>query len=427
MTDIDQDAVAAPEPRVSAPAPPPADGRSVVPTVVLVAGTLLLALGCAQLHGQAGPWGVGVLTVLAGAVAFSGRVRLPTDPLVRHVAIGIVGGLLVLLFTDKVGSFTDFQIAQVAYYLPAVAGLNFLTGLNGQLSLGHGALMAVGGYTAAVLMYHQGHVPIVVVLLAAVVVTGLAGALVGIAAARLRGPYLAGATLALAVALPEVATRYRTIFGGETGLRNVPRPLTPPGWLSTAFTPERWLAWVGIVCGLVTLVLLANLTLSGLGRRLRTVRDNETAAALVGINVARTQVLAFVISAACAGLAGALYGLTNNVVNPAGFSLTLSFALLTAIVVGGLGTVAGSIWGAMALVYVPRLTNGISNHFKLGTSVRGNLPLAIYGVVLVVAMLVFPEGIQGGLRRLGRLVRRGRPGPGQVSSGAPELVLQPPA
>lgn len=397
-------------PMVSAPPlTPPRAPTLPLPTVALVVVTAAAGAGCAQLHGQVGPWAVGALTVLVAAVAFSGRLELPADPLVRHVLVALVGGGLALLFTDKVGSFTDFQAAQVAYFLPAVAGLNFLTGLNGQLSLGHGALMAVGGYTTAVLMYHQPHVPVVLVLLAAVAVTGLAGAVVGIAAARLRGPYLGGATLALAVALPEVATRYATLFGGEQGLHDVPRPLTTPGWLPEAFTSERWLAWVGIACGVLTLLLLANLGSSGFGRRLRTVRDEETAASLVGISVARTQIAAFVISAACAGLAGALYGFANNVVNPAGFSLTLSFALLTGIVVGGLGTLAGSVWGAIALVYVPRATNGVSNHFKLGTSVKGNLPLAIYGVVLALAMLVFPEGIQGGIR-LRRLV----PGGGEV-------------
>jgi branched-chain amino acid transport system permease protein len=392
-----------------------------LPTVALVGVTVAAGLACAQLHGKAGPWAVGALAVVVAAVAFSGRIDLPADPLVRHLLVALVGGGLALLFTDKVGSFTDFQAAQVAYFLPAVAGLNFLTGLNGQLSLGHGALMAVGGYTTAVMMYHQPHVPIVVVLLAAIVVTGAAGAVVGIAAARLRGPYLGGATLALAVALPEVATRYATLFGGEQGLHDVPRPLTTPGWLSDTFTSERWLAWVGIACGVLTLLLLANLDTSSFGRRLRTVRDDETAASLVGISVARTQIGAFVISASCAGLAGALYGLANNVVNPAGFSLTLSFALLTGIVVGGLGTLAGSLWGAIALVYVPRATNGVSNHFKLGTSVKGNLPLAIYGVVLALAMLLFPEGIQGGVRRLRRLVPRR----GEGVSAEPEVQPGP--
>jgi branched-chain amino acid transport system permease protein len=251
-------------------------------------------------------------------------------------------------------------------------------------------------------MVHQPHVAIVVLLVAAVLVTAAVGAVVGIAAARLRGPYLAGATLALAVALPELATRYRSTLGGEQGLPL--RTLGSPGWLSPSFPAERWLAWVGVVSGLVVLVLLANLMVSGRGRRWRTVRDDETAASLVGINVPRTQVNAFVVSAACAGLGGSLYGLANSLANPAGFTVALSFALLTAIVVGGLGSLAGSIWGAIALVYIPHLTNNVSEHFKFGTAVKGNLPLAIYGLVLVIAMLVFPEGIQGGLRRLSRIV-----------------------
>jgi branched-chain amino acid transport system permease protein len=368
---------------------------------VLVAGLVVLAL-LGQVHGKAAPIAIAALAVLVAVAGASGRLSLPVNVLVRHLLVAVVAGAFLLVFSDHVGTFSDFQIAEVAFYVPAVAGLNLLTGSNGQLSLGHGALMAVGAYTAAVLMTHQPHVAIIVLLVAAVVVTAAAGAVVGVAAARLRGPYLAGATLALAVGLPELATHYRSILGGEQGLDL--RPLGVPAWLSASFPPERWLAWVGILCGLVVLVLLANLIHSGTGRRLRTVRDDETAAALVGTNVARTQVLAFVISAGCAGLAGALYGLANSVANPAGFTLALSFALLTAIVVGGIGTLAGSIWGAIALVYIPRLTNNVSEHYKLGTSVKGNLPLAIYGVVLVAAMLVFPEGIQGGLRRLGRVV-----------------------
>lgn len=370
--------------------------------LVVVAG-LLIALGFAQ--GRAIPWAIAALGLLAGVALTSGRLSLPDNPLLRNLLFAVLAGAFVLVFSDHVGAFTDYQISQVAYFLPAVAGLNLLTGYNGQLSLGHGALMAVGAYTGAVLMTHQAHVPIVVLLLAAVVVTAAAGAIVGVAAARLRGPYLAGATLTLAVALPELATRYRGLLGGEQGL--VLRPLLGPSWLSASFTPERWLAWIGVVASLVTLVLVANFRQSGWGRRLRTVRDDETAAALVGINVAQTRILAFVVSAGCAGLAGALYGLTTSLANPAAFTAELSFALLTGIVIGGLGTIAGSAWGAAALVYVPRLTNGVSNHFKLGPSVKGNLPLAIYGLVLVAAMLVFPEGIQGALRRLARFVPRG--------------------
>ena len=400
----------APAPDVAAPTgttPPPsaAVGAAATAGIAVVALALLALLS--QVHGKVAPWGIAGLAVVLGVTAFSGRVTLPASPLLRHLLIAAVGGALVLVFSDHVGTFSDFQIAQVAYFVPAVAGLNVLTGHNGQLSLGHGALMAVGAYTAAVLMTHQPHVAIVVLLVAAVAVTALVGAVVGVAAARLRGPYLAGATLALAVALPELATRYRSILGGEQGLSL--RTLSSPGWLSPSFPPERWLAWVGIVSGLVILVLLANLMVSGRGRRWRTVRDDETAASLVGVNVPRTQVNAFVVSAACAGLGGALYGLANSLANPAAFTVALSFGLLTAIVVGGVGSLAGSIWGAIALVYIPHLTNSASDHYKLGTSVKGNLPLAIYGLVLVGAMLVFPEGIQGGLRRLGRAIPGLRP------------------
>jgi branched-chain amino acid transport system permease protein len=388
--------------------PPDATGAAgPLATAGVVGVAMIVLLGLAQLHGRPATFGIALLAALLGLATFAGRLTLPATPLFRHVLVAAVAGALALVFADHVGSFTDFEIAQVAYFLPAVAGLNLLTGHNGQLSLGHGALMAVGAYAAAVLMVHQPHVPIIVLLVLAVVASTVAGAVVGVAAARLRGPYLAGATLTLAVAVPEIATRYSKTLGGEQGLPL--RPLGSPGWLSTTFSAERWLAWVGIVCGLVVLVLLANLMRSGTGRRFRTVRDDETAASLTGTNVARTQVLAFVVSAACAGLAGALYGLTNSLANPAAFSLTLSFALVTAIVVGGLGTLAGSVWGAVVLVYIPHLTNNLSTRYKFGPSVKGNLPLAIYGSVLVVAMLVFPEGIQGGLRRLGEAIPGLRP------------------
>jgi branched-chain amino acid transport system permease protein len=159
---------------------------------------------------------------------------------------------------------------------------------------------------------------------------------------------------------------------------------------------------VSIAAALVALVLLANLVHSGRGRRVRCVRDDEIAASLAGINVGRTKVLAFVVSAACAGLAGGLYGFWSGVVSPGAFSLTLSLSLVTAMVLGGTGSLTGAVWGAIALVFVPKYTDSASKHFQFATATKNNLPLAIYGVVLVLAILAFPEGIQGGLRRLAR-------------------------
>ena len=251
-------------------------------------------------------------------------------------------------------------------------------------------------------------------LLAAVLSTGVIGIGFGYAAARLRGPYLAGATLTLAVAIPQVATRYKSIFGGESGLTVAPS--SPPDWLGADFPPERWLAWIAFAAAIVTMVLLANLLRGAPGRAFKAVRDNEAAAALAGINVARTQVLAFVVSAACAGLAGALLAYWTGVTAPAGFTLALSLQLITAIVIGGLGSLAGAVWGSLVLVFVPLLTSGMASGLSLPSSVADNLPLAIYGGILVIAMLVAPHGIQGALRRIlayGRARWGNTPGGGQ--------------
>ena len=142
----------------------PRRGATVGPVVTagVVAVAMLVLLGLAQLHGRPATFGIAVLAAVLGTAAFTGRLSLPTSPLLRHLLIAAIGGALVIVFADHVGSFTDFEIGEVAYYLPAVAGLNLLTGYNGQLSLGHGALMAVGAYTGAVMMAHQPHVPIVV-------------------------------------------------------------------------------------------------------------------------------------------------------------------------------------------------------------------------------------------------------------------------
>jgi branched-chain amino acid transport system permease protein len=128
------------------------------------------------------------------------------------------------------------------------------------------------------------------------------------------------------------------------------------------------------------------------------VRDDEVAASLAGIHVARTKVLAFVISAACAGLAGAFLGLSTGVVNTGEFPLTLSIQLLAAMVLGGTGSLMGMWWGAVLLVYLPQWSTSLSGDFSLGSGVSAYLATIIFGLVLIVAMIVAPTGIQGGLR-----------------------------
>jgi len=334
------------------------------------------------------------------------RLRLPEQTLARHLLLALVFGVLLFLLSISLGAFDNLRMASAAYFFTALAGLTVLTGLNGQISLGHGALMAVGAYSTALLVSRAGW-PLFPTMVAATVITALAGVLVGAAASRLRGPYLAGATLALAVGLPGLADRYPGAFGGENGIDVAPP--TPPSSLGATFPLERWEAWIACTGALVVYVLLANLMRGRVGRTFRAIRDDEVAAQLAGLNVARVQILAFVISAACAGLAGASLVVVTQIAAPGAFPLELSLSLLTGIVLGGLGSLAGAVWGALALVFLPQWSTDVAQSFSLSNDVQANLPLALYGLVLIGVVVAAPQGIQGALRGIARLAwPRGR-------------------
>ncbi len=321
--------------------------------------------------------------------------RLWDQPMVRHLLLGLAAALGFLLLTSALSPYDDFQVAQVAVYALALAGLTVLTGANGQISLGHGAFMAVGAYTTAMLLVDE-QVPLGLAVAASTATSALLGLIVGLPATRLRGPYLAGLTLALAVGLPQVSVRFAHVFGGEEGI-SVPPPTPPDG-----VDPQRWLAWICLLTTLVVLVLLANLMSSNVGRAFRSVRDDEVAAALAGIHVGRTKVLCFTVSAACAGLSGGLLGLGTAIVNPGEFAPALSIGLLAGMVLGGAGSLLGAWWGAVFLVYVPQWATSISSSLHLNSSISSNLALVVYGLVLIGVVMAAPAGIQGGLRRLVR-------------------------
>jgi len=329
--------------------------------------------------------------------------------LLRNLAITLVAAAIILALSYVLPPFRNYQLATVGAYLCVTAGLTVLTGLNGQLSLGHGALMAVGAYTLAMVqnaLAGRGQWTLVVAIVAAVVLTTAVGAVVGLAAARLRGPYLAGLTLAVAVVVPAITSTFDKTFNSDQGLSVAVDP--PPLALGYSFPYERWQAWIAWTGALLTLLLLANLITSRFGRNLKAVRDDEAAARLAGVNVARTQVLAFVVSAASAGLGGALFAVLAQSVSPGAFPITLSLFLVMAIVIGGLGSLAGAAWGAVLLVVLPASTQSLTESIDvspaLAQRLEGNLPLAIFGVVLIVVMLAFP----GGIASLGRSWRKSR-------------------
>jgi branched-chain amino acid transport system permease protein len=342
------------------------------------------------------------MTTLAVRGGRAAGLAIRRSTLARSLGVVIAVGIVLLFVTDHLSAYRNLQLADGAYYFAALAGLTVVVGLSGQVSLGHGAFMAVGAYTVALLVGNEGWA-LAPALLAALVGSALVGLPVGAAASRLRGPYLAGATLAFAVGLPALADKYPNTLGGENGL--VINPPTPPSWLGASFSLEQWEAWIACIGALVVLFALYNLTHSGIGRSFRAARDDEIAAALCGLHVGRTQTLAFVISAACAGLGGGLLTAVLQLAAPSAFPFQLSLALLAGVVVGGLGSLAGAAWGAALLVLLPNWTDDLSHTLSLNINVQDNLPFAIYGLVLIAAMLLWPSGIQGGLRAAGRWLR----------------------
>ncbi len=315
--------------------------------------------------------------------------------MLRHLVL--CAGALVLFYvlTVNLSSYHNYQVGLIALFAMVIAGLSVLTGINGQISLGHGAFMAVGAYTFALVQEHV-TLPLALELLAAVAASAVLGLVVGIPATRLRGPYLAGMTLILALGLPQLADKYNSVFGGDEGLH--PSQLVAPG----AVDPNRWFAWITVLVAVIVVALLANLVRSHFGRAMRAVRDNEVAAMLAGIHVGRTKVLAFVVSAGCAGLAGAFLALSGGVVTTGDFPLSLSIYLVAAMVLGGAGSLVGPWWGAIAIVYLPQWSTSISSDFGLGSAVAANLALVIFGLVLIIVMMLAPTGVQGGVRWLAR-------------------------
>jgi branched-chain amino acid transport system permease protein len=335
--------------------------------------------------------------------------HLGRTPLRRNTLGALVGLVIVILVLSSVSPFRQGQFATMAYLGIAAGGLTVLTGVNGQLSLGHGALMAVGAYTTALLLHDVAQpLPLPVIVLLSVLVTILVGAVVGVAAARLHGPYIAGATLALAVAVPGIASFFSDTLGGEQGL-SVPTP-APPSWFADAVyfltagdvNGSQYLAYVGWIGLIITFVLLANLSASRVGRNWRAVRDDTVAAEIAGINVGRARVRAFVVSAACAGLAGAVMAMVVRIAAPSGFTLGLSLALLTAVVLGGLGSLAGALMGAALLTFLPQAITGFGQNLGLSDLQSAQLAPLVYGLTLMLVILLAPAGLVGTIRNAWR-------------------------
>jgi branched-chain amino acid transport system permease protein len=331
---------------------------------------------------------------------------VPSRAVLRIAAV-VAGAAVLILLPQLVSSYRSFQLVYVGIYFIALLGLNLLTGHSGQISLGHGAFMAIGAYTTAIVVTHEGVRDLWTIPLAAVV-AGIAGFLFGYPALRLEGPYLALATFAVAIALPSLAKRFPGLTGGGTGV-NLDQPHAPYGLPLSATHWLYVLTWsIGVVLFGASWLLLRG----RFGRTLRAVRDSEVAASSIGIDGALYKRLAFGISALYGGVAGALMAIAVGYVNPDTFPATLSILLLTGAVVGGLGSIFGPLLGAFFVEFVPLYAQDVSR----------DAPGVVYGLFLVLVMFVAPAGVIDLMRRFGTfLSHRLTLGPDRLSDQTPSL------
>ena len=303
----------------------------------------------------------------------------------------------IIFYLGKIlDPYNQGQLSVVLMYFVGILSITFLTGLSGQISLGQGALMAVGGYTCALVVLNLGlnyWQSIIIAVLASLV----AGWILGITAARLSGPYLAGTTLVIALAIPSLANRFESVFGGDVGL-SVDFG-NPPEWLSSAIGEigyEQWQLFATLPFASIALYLALNLFKSRTGRSWRAVRDHEIAASLTGVNVQRIKIFTFVVASGFAGLAGALYGL-RGIVGPSVYPISLSLALLTGAVLGGLRSIGGAFIGAVLVVFLPDLIEAISGSWELAPQISNYLPAMVASILLILTVVLNPAGVAGGL------------------------------
>ena len=281
------------------------------------------------------------------------------------IAIYALGqGLTVAGIID---SYTFMNIAPLAINIILAVSLNLITGITGQFSLGHAAFMAVGAYTSAILTSNFG-MPFIVGIIGAAFMAAVSGVFIGIPTLRLKGDYLAIATLGFGEIIKTLLLNNEYV-GGASGFNYIP-----------LYTNWTWLFLMVVL----TIVVISNFIKSKSGRACIAIREDEIAAEAMGINTTFYKVLAFAIGALFAGIAGALYGGYLSFITPESFGFMKSIDILVIVVFGGMGSITGSIVGAIAISFISIVLQGIPE-----------LRMVIYSVILFIIMVYRPQGIMG--------------------------------
>jgi branched-chain amino acid transport system permease protein len=331
------------------------------------------------------------------SISDSARATAPVYAGLTLRAWKVLGIVLVLAIACILpfvsSSYHVFQFTMVLVYAIALLGLNMLTGFNGQISLGHGAFYALGAYTTAILLDNS-VMPYWATIPVAGAVSLVAGFLFGLPALRLEGLYLALATFALAVATPQILKfhSFEDWTGGVQGIVII-KPDPPEG---VPLDSDQWLYFFCLAVAIPMFVLGWNLLRGRTGRAMVAIRDHPIAAASMGIDTAMYKSLTFGVSAMFTGVAGALGALAAGFVSPDSFDVFLSIRFLVGIVIGGLATISGAVFGAVFIEYIPNIADQISKA----------APWAIYGIFLIGFMYVMPTGVAGILRMLGHRLGR---------------------
>jgi branched-chain amino acid transport system permease protein len=271
-----------------------------------------------------------------------------------------------------------FILILMAANVIVAVGLNLLVGSTGLISLGHAGFVAIGAYASGLLMARL-DLPWVAAWMGAAAISAGFGFLVGLPALRLAGPYLAIATLGFGIAVYQILTNWTALSGGRTGL-----PVQQLSLGIAALTPTQQLYYVAVTAAVVGSWVAYNLARSHIGRALAAIRDSDIAAEVTGVNLTRYKTLAFAVSAAYAGIAGAVIAQALRHLEPQSFTFLESITYFAMIVIGGLGTVSGAIIGGVILTLLPHFLSGFKQW----------LPL-IYGITIIVMMLIEPRGLYG--------------------------------
>ncbi|MFI5035805.1 MAG: branched-chain amino acid ABC transporter permease [Acidimicrobiales bacterium] len=382
--------------------------RLVVAGALMVLGVAVSFLALATVR-DAVALSIALVLIVGGLATITTPGLRATHPVLVRATMCTTAVVAALVATFYFSESTNYNLATGAAMSIVLVGLSFLTGASGQISLGNGAFMGVGAFVMAIWANHHATTPIVVTLVIAVLCGALVGFLLGLPATRLRGPYLAGMTLAFALAFGAILSSFNSWTGGDGGLQ-LPSAATPPTWLVSLFgratpsltTNTAWLTDITLVVTGVAFFFMANLFASRTGRGMRLIRDNDVAAELVGISLPRARVIAFIVSSAYAALGGALFTLINNSVSPSTYSFALSITILSVVVIGGIGTIPGALIGGLIYAYSSNVISWIVS--STGLNAQGNLASQLNGIIfgglLIVTMLFAPLGVAGSVRHL---------------------------